>query len=134
MSSFSFRYIRDTPNIVDVSVVYKESCHVDSVSSANGNYFTPTQSPSNNNRYSFSAKLSQRAASFVFSPKISEQQLPSYHLPPSPALLSALAIMQQEERWLLLEDEGVFVVVTPTPPYLILWATKSWVKVCDYNK
>lgn len=46
--------------------------------------------------------------------------------PPSPQLLAALAVMQLEDKWLLLEDVGAFAITTSLPPHRIVWATKSW--------
>jgi hypothetical protein len=52
--------------------------------------------------------------------------------PPSPQLLSALAVMQLEEKWLLLEDQGAFAITTSAPPHSIVWATRSWCKLTGY--
>ena len=49
--------------------------------------------------------------------------------PPTATLLSALLPLQLERRWMRLEEEGAFVIVSAESPYYILWATKKWSKV-----
>lgn len=52
--------------------------------------------------------------------------------PPTAAMLSALLPMQLERRWMRLEEEGAFVIISAEAPFYILWATKKWSKLTGY--
>jgi hypothetical protein len=55
-----------------------------------------------------------------------------YRKAPSPTLMNALSVMKNEYRWAKLEEQGAYLITSPEPPFIILWATKKWTQLTGY--
>lgn len=56
----------------------------------------------------------------------------NHRIPPSPAVMSALSVLQQEEKLKKLDSnsDAVYVLVSPEVPYIVLWASTKFPQVC----
>jgi hypothetical protein len=47
-------------------------------------------------------------------------------------LIAALSVMRSEPKWTGLDDDGAYLVLSPSGPFLVLWATKRWTQLTGY--
>jgi hypothetical protein len=47
-------------------------------------------------------------------------------------LIAALSVMRSEPKWTGLDDDGASLVLSPSGPFLVLWATKRWTQLTGY--
>lgn len=111
--------------------------HSVSICSTNSGAYSATERQSIDDARRNRTFSSSRSASFHLSSNmmVSPVSISPYNVrpPPSSALIDSLMQMQRESRWQRFEDfcEGV-LVLTPEPPYCILWATKKWTLLTGY--
>jgi len=41
-------------------------------------------------------------------------------------------VMRNEPKWTGLDEDGAYLVLSPSGPFLVLWATKRWTQLTGY--